>query len=291
MSAVTVQPLPFGRLERERHIEALFHAFRKTPGPSSDRRDSAVFPGLQGAGPGREEGEVMEKEAKDGVGPCGNGNRRRHGYGAEGLTLLNNISQIRITARPELQGPRCVPRRTYSIATGTSEQLYVAVEESSCLCLHCCGPARSCSLRAFDRQAHQVFLLNRPPRMDACCLGCCLMEMQAFDGDGQLAGAVYQRWSMFTPLFEVCDSDGTFVARVQGSCCPCRCYANQEFQVVSMLGETLGRIWKKWPGFNKEYNMDHEYFGLDVLQDMSPRNKLLLLAATFLLNHMFFEMS
>lgn len=34
-------------------------------------------------------------------------------------------------------------------------------------------------------------------------------------------------------------------------------------QVVSMLGESLGRIWKKWPGFNKEYNMDHEYFGLD----------------------------
>lgn len=65
--------------------------------------------------------------------------------------------------------------------------------ESSCLCLHCCGPARSCSLRAFDRQAHQVFLFDRPPRMDACCLGCCLMEMQAFDGDGQLAGAVYQR--------------------------------------------------------------------------------------------------
>lgn len=109
MSTVTVQPLPFGRLERERHIEALFHAFHKVPGPSLDCRDSAVFPGLQGVDSGHEEGEVMEKEAEGGVGSGGDGNQRRHGYGAEGLTLLNNISQLHITARPELQGQRSSP--------------------------------------------------------------------------------------------------------------------------------------------------------------------------------------
>ena len=25
----------------------------------------------------------------------------------------------------------------------------------------------------------------------------------------------------------------------------------------------MGTIWKKWPGFNDEHNMDHEYFGLE----------------------------
>lgn len=34
-------------------------------------------------------------------------------------------------------------------------------------------------------------------------------------------------------------------------------------QIVSNIGEIMGTIWKKWPGFNDEYNMDHEYFGLD----------------------------
>lgn len=90
---------------------------------------------------------------------------------------------------------------------------------------------------------------------------------------------------MFTPLLEVCDADGASAVRIQGSCCPCRCFSNQSFkvfiqrnkellqiprllpssypQVVSDIGEEVGRVWKKWPGFNEEQNMDHEYFGLD----------------------------
>lgn len=34
-------------------------------------------------------------------------------------------------------------------------------------------------------------------------------------------------------------------------------------QIVSNIGEKIGTIWKKWPGFNDEHNMDHEYFGLE----------------------------
>lgn len=34
-------------------------------------------------------------------------------------------------------------------------------------------------------------------------------------------------------------------------------------QIVSNVGENVGTIWKKWPGFNDEHNMDHEYFGLE----------------------------
>ncbi|KAJ8274605.1 hypothetical protein COCON_G00092300 [Conger conger] len=306
MSAVTVQPLPFGRLEREKHIETLFRAFQRRirrstdpgvsmashslGGPVSPQLHSAEVPGLRQE---REEDGQMDF----GRGAVGvemdlrtDGNHTGTEK-AEGLGLLDSINQLRITAKPELQGPHCVPRRTYSIASGTRDQLYVAVEESSCLCLQCCGPARSCSLQGFDRQAQQVFLFERPLRADACCLGCCLMEMRAFNSDHQLIGTVYQRWSMFTPLFEICDSDGTSTIRIQGPCCPSRCYSNQEFQVVSTIGERLGRIWKKWPGFNEECNMDHEFFGLDVPQEMSTRTKVLLLAATFLLNHMFFEMS
>ncbi|MBN3296679.1 ACHG protein, partial [Amia calva] len=155
--------------------------------------------------------------------------------------------------------------------------------QSTCLCLQCCGPARSCSLRGYNRQAQEVFLFERPLRVDACCLGCCLMEMRAFTADQQLIGTVCQRWSMFTPLLEIRDSDGTSPIRIQGPCCPCRCYSNQEFQVVSKIGDKLGKIWKKWPGFNEDYNMDHEYFGIDVPLEMSPKTKVLVLAAAFLL--------
>ncbi|XP_034052031.1 phospholipid scramblase family member 5 isoform X2 [Gymnodraco acuticeps] len=303
MSAVTNQPLPFGQLEREKHIQMIFKAFQKHCGPScechthhprpkrtqtppdcqSDGQLSGVAPGrMMNNGFMQQPGKVSLPGVEEPGGAAG----------SHFLSVLETVSQIHITARPELQGPQCVPRRIYSISTGGHRsQLFMAVEESSCVCLQCCGPARACSLRGFDCQSRQVFYFERPLRVDACCLGCCLMEMRVYTPHKQLIGTVFQRWSMFTPLLEVCDSEGASTIRIQGSCCPSRCFSNQQFQIVSNIGEKMGSIWKKWPGFNDDYNMDHEYFGLEVPLGMESHSKLMLLAATFLLNYMFFEMS
>ncbi|XP_008279443.1 phospholipid scramblase family member 5, partial [Stegastes partitus] len=292
MSAVTNQPRPFGQLEREKHIQMIFRAFQNrcapscechihSPGPKShqkppDSESVEQLPGLIENGFVQPPGKLRSPEVDE----------QMHG-GAAGsyfMSVLETVSQIHISAKPELQGPQCVSRRIYSMATaGTRSQLFVAVEESSCVCLQCCGPARACSLKGFDCQGRQVFYFERPLRVDACCLGCCLMEMRAYSPQKHLIGTVYQRWSMFTPLLEVCDSEGSSTVRIQGSCCPSRCFSNQQFQIVSNIGEKIGTIWKKWPGFNDERNMDHEYFGLDVPLSMESHTKLLLLAATFLL--------
>ncbi|XP_030016190.1 phospholipid scramblase 2 [Sphaeramia orbicularis] len=300
MSAVTNQPLPFGRLEREKHIEMIFRAFQNRCGPSCDcntqssrptphetspHQDSDELP--SGLAPGRKtlNSNIQQMGGLKTSGP-------EEPRGTDNLSVLDTISQIHITARPELQGPQCVPRRIYNITSeGTDLPLFVAVEESSCVCLQCCGPARACSLQGFNCKGRQVFYLERPLRMDACCFGCCLMEMRVYTPQKHLIGSICQRWSMFTPLLEVCDSNGVSAIRIQGSCCPCRCLSNQQFQIVSNIGENIGTIWKRWPGFNEEHNMDHEYFGLDVPPSMESHTKLLLLAATFLLSHMFFEMS
>uniref|UniRef100_A0A8C2X0I2 Phospholipid scramblase n=1 Tax=Cyclopterus lumpus TaxID=8103 RepID=A0A8C2X0I2_CYCLU len=283
MSAVTNQPLPFGQLEREKHIQMIFRAFHNSCGPSCECHTHS--PGekhqqkppdwqpdeqLPGLAPGR----TMENGSTQPPGTVSSpGLEEQWPAGSHFMSALETVSQIHITARPELQGPQCVPKRIYSITTGSSRsQIFVAVEESSCVCLQCCGPARACSLQGFDCQGQQVFYFERPLRGDACCLGCCLMEMRAYTPQKHLIGTVCQRWSMFTPLLEVCGSEGAPAIRVQGSCCPYRCFSNQQFQIVSNIGEKMGTIWKRWPGFNVEHNMDHEHFGLEV-------------------NYMFFEMS
>ncbi|XP_023124690.2 phospholipid scramblase family member 5 isoform X2 [Amphiprion ocellaris] len=296
MSAVTSQPLPLGQLEREKHIQMIFRAFHNRCAPSCECHqkppDWEYEEQLLGLTPERKmENGYMQPPGK--LRSPGVEEQKAEGAtGSHFMSVLETVSQIHITARPELQGPTCVSRRIYSIATGGSRsQLFVAVEESSCVCLQCCGPARACSLKGFDCKGRQVFYFERPFRVDACCLGCCLMEMRAYSPHKHLIGTVCQRWSMFTPLLEVCDSEGASTLRIQGSCCPSRCFSNQQFQIVSNIGEKIGTIWKKWPGFNDERNMDHEYFGLEVPLGMESHTKLLLLAATFLLNHMFFEMS
>ncbi|KAM4728628.1 phospholipid scramblase family member 5 [Anableps anableps] len=303
MSAVTSQPPPFGPLEREKHIQGIFRAFKNRCGPScecqthsDEAKSHQVLPDLE---PEKHSSDLslhsgiqdicMQPSALKSLKVVENLNDEA---GLQFLSALETVRQIQVTARPELQGLRCVSRRIYSITTGSRKsQMFVAVEESSCLCLHFCGPARACSLQGFDYQGQQVFYFERPLRVDACCFGCCLMEMRAYSPKKHLIGTVCQRWSVFTPLLEVCDSEGASRIQIQGPCCPFRCFCNQQFQIVSNIGEQIGTIWKKWPGYSDERNMDHEYFGLEVQQSLEPHAKLLLLAATFLLNHMFFEMS
>ncbi|XP_028328245.1 phospholipid scramblase family member 5 [Gouania willdenowi] len=303
MSAVTNQPLPIGQLEREKHIEMIFRTFQSSCGPSCISRAHLPKPGvslepheyrpnveLPGLNAGNKRKEYLQQKAHE---MMSRAQREEQDFrDADFLSELEMVSQVHITARPQLQGPQCVSQKIYSIAAeDRRKQMCAAVEESSCVCLQCCGPARACFIRGYDCQGRQVFYFERPLRVDACCLGCCLMEMRVYAPQKHLIGKVCQRWSMFTPLLEVCDADGASTVRIHGSCCPCRCVSDQQFQIVSNMGERIGTIWKKWSGFNDECNMDHEYFGLKVPPCVHPHTKLLLLAATFLLNHMYFEMS
>ncbi|KAG6931963.1 phospholipid scramblase 2-like, partial [Chelydra serpentina] len=61
--------------------------------------------------------------------------------------------------------------------------------------------------------------------------------------------------------------------------------------VTSRAGSPVAVIWKRWPGFNEDRNMDHEFFGVDISANLGAEDTALLLAAAFLLNFMFFEMS
>ncbi|KAG7524078.1 hypothetical protein JOB18_006681 [Solea senegalensis] len=245
MSAVTNQPLPIGQLEREKHIQMIFRAFQNRCGPC-ECQSHLPAPKPHTLPPDWDPDEQLSLQAPERktensfLQPAENVNRPEMeqsnscAAGSDLMSVLETVSQIHISAQPQLQGPQCVPRRIYSIATGSSRsQIFVAVEESSCVCLQCCGPARAYTLKGFNCQGCPVFYFERPFRWDACCLGCCLMEMRVYSPQKHLIGTVCQRWSMFTSLLEVCDSEGVSAVRIQGSCCPCRCVSNQQFQVAA----------------------------------------------------------
>ncbi|XP_063772605.1 phospholipid scramblase family member 5-like isoform X2 [Pseudophryne corroboree] len=207
------------------------------------------------------------------------------------LQIFVGAQQFCITSKAKPQGLSCQSKKLYIVSSRTAKQLLVAVEESSCLCLQLCGPARSCCLRLCDQRREEVLRFCRPYRVDVCCLFCCLMAIRVFSSANNLLGFVQQRWSLFSPSLSVYNSEGRRMMDIQGSWSAARCHSDQEFQVTSLDGELVAIIWKRWPGFNEDYNMDHDFFGLDISAALSPSDKALLLAATFLLNYMFFEMS
>ncbi|XP_077146325.1 phospholipid scramblase family member 5-like isoform X2 [Ranitomeya variabilis] len=208
-----------------------------------------------------------------------------------GLQILASAQQFCITSKAKPQGWSCQSKRLYIISSRTAKQLLVATEDSSCLCYQLCGPARSSCLRLFDQSREEILRFCRPYRVDVCCLFCCLMVIRVFSSSNALLGFVQQRWSLFSPSLSVYDSEGRRRMDIRGPWSAARCHSDQEFQVTSVEGQKIAIIWKRWPGFNEEYNMDHDFFGLDISASISPTDKALLLSATFLLNFMFFEMS
>ncbi|XP_028587614.2 phospholipid scramblase family member 5-like [Podarcis muralis] len=212
-----------------------------------------------------------------------------------GLQLLAGAQELCITSKAERHGLVSSSQRSSYIIRGAAGErglLLLATEECNNCCFHLCGPARPCHLCLQDEEGHVVLWFCRPFRLGLSCLRCCQMEMVAFTGDNQLIGTVRQRCGTFSHFLEVSDACGFATMKIYGSCIPRRCFSEQEFQVLSSTDSVVATIWKKWPGFKEERNMDHESFGVDlVAADLSTEERALLLAAAFLLNFMFFEVS
>ncbi|KAJ3595077.1 hypothetical protein NHX12_004382 [Muraenolepis orangiensis] len=111
MSAVTEQPLPCGRLEREKHIETFFRAFHGRSGPLRSPQDSPRARPSQG---------LPDWVAEDDLSDLGPGRPRENGIGLQqvnglregdedgpqlnSMVALESARQLHVTARPDLQG-------------------------------------------------------------------------------------------------------------------------------------------------------------------------------------------
>lgn len=103
MSVVTSQPLPFDRLEREKHIQLIFRAFKNRCGPACQCRihtpgwgsdEQSTLASVRGTGnlPSPVNRQEVEEQQSGAA-------ARRHF-----ISLLETVEKIHITARTELQG-------------------------------------------------------------------------------------------------------------------------------------------------------------------------------------------
>lgn len=110
MSTVTSQPVPFDCLEREKHIQAIFRAFKNRCGPtcqcqlpSHGLTSSHQTPHPDG-----------QYEAQSSLAPPGttNGSQVEKHWPAAGthfMSKLQTVDKFEITARPDVQGRSEIP--------------------------------------------------------------------------------------------------------------------------------------------------------------------------------------
>ncbi|OWA53015.1 putative Phospholipid scramblase 1 [Hypsibius exemplaris] len=107
---------------------------------------------------------------------------------------------------------------------------------------------------------------------------------------GQPIGFIEQEWSLCNPLFRVLNAQREPVLKIQGPCMTCSFCGDVEFQVLSSDGQTqVGMIAKKWSGLAKEMFTNADNYGVQFPMDLSVDVKGTLLAATFLIDFMYFD--
>ncbi|MBV1860989.1 MAG: hypothetical protein KUG77_21410 [Nannocystaceae bacterium] len=108
-------------------------------------------------------------------------------------------------------------------------------------------------------------------------------ELHVTNGQGQAVGSIRQKFKFFGRLFEVTDLNGHVVAEIQGPM-----FRPWTFKVMAG-GHEVGQISKKWSGLLKEAFTDADTFGVQFGPSMPPDHRALILAATFLIDFLYFE--
>lgn len=108
-------------------------------------------------------------------------------------------------------------------------------------------------------------------------------ELHVLDGQGQRLGMIDQRWAFFARQFVILDPQGRELAQLHGPF-----FRPWTFRVLQG-GQEVGRITKKWSGLLREAFTDADTFGVELGPAMDPRLRALVLAATFLIDFLYFE--
>jgi uncharacterized protein YxjI len=108
-------------------------------------------------------------------------------------------------------------------------------------------------------------------------------EIHVSDGQGQRLGMIDQRFAFFARRFAVLDPSGHELAELHGPF-----FRPWTFRVMQGDAE-VGRITKQWSGLLREAFTNADTFGVELGPSMDPRLRSLVLAATFLIDFLYFE--
>ena len=208
-----------------------------------------------------------------------------------GLEYLTQIDQLLIQQKVELLEAFTgwETANQYSVKNSMGQEVYLAAEKSGCCNRQCCGASRSFDMRISDHKKQEVLWLSRPLRCSCCWCCCCQQELEVQAPKGTTIGWVKQICSVVKPKFAVCDSSGTEQLRIVAPCCQFRCCRDVVFRVNSLDGTEVGQIRKQWTGLVKEALTDADYFSVTFPMDLDVHCKATMLAATFLIDFMFYE--
>jgi uncharacterized protein YxjI len=195
------------------------------------------------------------------------------------MEKLNNHNLISVNQKVELLEAFTgfETKNKYQILTEKGEQLYFAAEESSFLGRLFLKKMRPFQVHILDISGKAILSLKCPFRFF-------FRETSIVSKiDGQILGNVKRRFSLFSKKFEVQNSSGQIIYIIEAPF-----LHPWTFKILENYQEK-GCISKKWSGLSKEMFTDADNFGIKFPDNISIKEKSILLGALFLIDIIYFE--
>ena len=100
-----------------------------------------------------------------------------------------------------------------------------------------------------------------------------------------------ERATWINPVYHVFDGVGNHVLKIRGPWCHVALCDDVNFRVLDTSGTEIANIAKKWRGCLREALTDADNFEINFIEVVETDLKVLILAATFLIDMMYYEMS
>ena len=172
----------------------------------------------------------------------------------------------------------------YTVLDQAGNPMYHCQEESGACMRQCCKSNRSFQLHVNDMNNNPVLLIDRPFRF--YWQEILVSDVSHGHGmDSIVLGTIQRSWSCCSRDFNVINAQGQKLFKISSGV-----FSPWSFYLYdSTTGAQLGIIQKKWSGLAQELFTDADNFGIEYPRNLSKESKALLMAATFLIDFMYFE--
>ncbi|KAG6458826.1 hypothetical protein O3G_MSEX011072 [Manduca sexta] len=209
------------------------------------------------------------------------------------LEELSSVDRLFITKRLRVKSVLFLrgKKNRFYVRTPDQNLVYSVEEDNSWWVGYFCYGLRPLQLRVTDSRGSEVMRIHRPYACTARVLPCQLQRLEVFAPPGQRIGTIEQQWTVVKPLYLVRNEEGEVVFWIKGPYVTISCFKDVKFSICRSDGSPVGGTCKRWQGLTHALFLSPvtDRFGVAFERDLSVQEKALLLAATLLMDYMYYD--
>ncbi|XP_028044328.1 phospholipid scramblase 2-like [Bombyx mandarina] len=209
------------------------------------------------------------------------------------LQDLASVDRLFITKRLRVKNVLFLrgKKNRFYVRTPDQKLLYSIEEINSWWVGYLFYGLRPLQLRVNNAQGVEVMRIVRPYACTARVLPCQLQRLQVFSPPGQLVGTVEQQWTAVKPLYVIRNKERDVVFWIRGPLITISCFKDIKFDIFRADGSPVGGTCKRWQGVTHAlfFAPVTDRFGVAFERNLTLEEKALLLAATLLMDYMYYD--